>query len=221
MTPAHPLSVEAGAEPPEVLLVDDDEVNLLLTAVALRERGFAITESSGGEHALKLLAGWAPDIIVLDALMPGLDGFDTCRRLRAAPGFENVPVLMLTGLDDDASITRAYEAGATDFFVKSNQWSLLAGRLHYLLRASRTRIELERSKAKLARAQDLARMGSFDWRLGMHAGTGVLTLSPEGHRVLGYAPGDVGCRIPSNGGRCCGCCRASACTARCWPPTCR
>ena len=71
---------------------------------------------------------------------------------------------MLTGLDDDASITRAYQAGATDFFVKATQWSLLAGRLRYLLRASRTRIELERSKSKLARAQDLARMGSFDWR---------------------------------------------------------
>ena len=54
------------------MLVDDDEVNLLLTAAALRERGFNITESSGGEHALKVLADWAPDIIVLDAMMPGL-----------------------------------------------------------------------------------------------------------------------------------------------------
>jgi PleD family two-component response regulator len=97
------------------------------------------------------------------------------------PGFENVPVLMLTGLDDDASITRAYQAGATDFFVKSNQWSLLDGRLRYLLRASRTRQELERSKSKLARAQDLARMGSFDWRrqggLSLSAG-GAARLRP-------------------------------------------
>ena len=99
-------------------------------------------------------------------MMPGLDGFETCRELRVLPGFESLPVLMLTGLDDDASITRAYEAGATDFFVKSTQWSLLAGRLRYLLRASRTRVELERSKSRLARAQDLARMGSFDWRRG-------------------------------------------------------
>ncbi len=190
MTPAHPLAVEPGAKPPEVLLVDDDEVNLLLTAIALRERGFSITESSGGAHALKQLVDWAPDIIVLDAMMPGLDGFDTCRRLRRMPGYENVPVLMLTGLDDDASITRAYQVGATDFFVKSTQWSLLAGRLHYLLRASRTRIELERSKAKLARAQDLARMGSFDWRRHGAADIGSLQLSPEGLRVLGFNPAD-------------------------------
>ncbi len=169
---------------PTVLLVDDDEVNLLLTALALRERGFEIVETRGGEQALQRLRDWTPDIIVLDALMPELDGFETCHRLRQMAGFENVPVLMLTGLEDDASITRAYQAGATDFFVKSTQWSLLAGRLHYLLRASRTRIELERNRAKLARAQDLARMGSFDWRRA----EGGLLMSPEALRVFGFGP---------------------------------
>jgi predicted signal transduction protein with EAL and GGDEF domain/FixJ family two-component response regulator len=179
----HAFADDDSAEQPTVLLVDDDEVNLLLTAIALRERGFAITEAASGERALQMLADWSPDVIVLDAMMPGLDGFATCRELRGMPGFENIPVLMLTGLDDDASITRAYQAGATDFFVKSTQWSLLAGRLRYLLRASRTRLELERSKAKLARAQDLARMGSFDWR--RHDG---FSLSLEGLRVFGHGP---------------------------------
>jgi predicted signal transduction protein with EAL and GGDEF domain/CheY-like chemotaxis protein len=171
---------------PSVLLVDDDEVNLLLTALALKERGFEIVEASGGEEALERLRHWSPDIIVLDALMPGLDGFDTCRRLRRTPGFETIPVLMLTGLEDDASISRAYQAGATDFFVKATQWSLLAGRLQYLLRASRTRIELERNRAKLARAQDLARMGSFDWRRS----EGGLLMSPEALRVFGFGPNE-------------------------------
>jgi predicted signal transduction protein with EAL and GGDEF domain/CheY-like chemotaxis protein len=173
-------------EQPKVLLVDDDEVNLLLTSIALRERGFAITEASSGEMALHLMADVLPDVVVLDAVMPGLDGFATCQELRTLPGFEGVPVLMLTGLDDEASITRAYEVGATDFFVKCTQWSLLAGRLRYLLRASRTRYELERSKAKLARAQDLARMGSFDWRKG----GGDLAFSLEGLRVFGMGPQD-------------------------------
>ncbi|HOM12603.1 MAG TPA: EAL domain-containing protein, partial [Rubrivivax sp.] len=185
MTSEHAFANDPAGKPPQVLLVDDDEVSLLLTALALRERGFDVTESGGGEHALQLLASWAPDVVVLDAMMPGLDGFATCARLRAMPGYENVPVLMLTGLDDDASITRAYQAGATDFFVKANQWSLLAGRLQYLLRASRTRIELERSQAKLARAQDLARMGSFDWRRGGARSGGSVLLSAQGLRVLG------------------------------------
>jgi predicted signal transduction protein with EAL and GGDEF domain/DNA-binding response OmpR family regulator len=182
----QPAPDAISAEGARVLLVDDDEVNLLLTSLALRERGFSIIEATSGERAIELMKADPPDILVLDAMMPGLDGFETCRRLRVMTGFESVPVLMLTGLDDDASITRAYEAGATDFFVKSTQWSLLAGRLRYLLRSSRTRLELERSKAKLARAQDLARMGSFDWSRGQ----GSPHLSTEGLRVFGL-PLDV------------------------------
>ncbi|MBL8362309.1 MAG: EAL domain-containing protein [Rubrivivax sp.] len=183
--PDGPGRLADGAAPdavPRILLVDDDEVNLLLTALALRERGFDIVEASSGEQALEHLSGWTPDVIVLDAMMPGLDGFATCQRIREMPGFENVPILMLTGLDDDASIAHAYEVGATDFFVKATQWSLLAGRLRYLLRSSRTRIELAASKSKLARAQDLARMGSFEWlRHQRH-----LALSVEGLRVFGH-----------------------------------
>ena len=175
-------------ERPRLLLVDDDEVNLMLTAIALRERGFDIVEVPGGESALAALDDTAPDLVVLDALMPGMDGFQTCQALRALPAYAQIPVLMLTGLDDDASITRAYRAGATDFFVKSTQWSLLAGRLRYMLRASRTRQELERSKFKLARAQDLARMGSFDWRRG--EGMGQIELSAEALRVFGKSPGE-------------------------------
>ena len=189
------LQASDTVEPPErpsVLLVDDDEVTLLLTAVALRDRGFDITEARGGEEALALLVDWLPDIIVLDAMMPGLDGFDTCRELREAPGFSDLPVLMLTGLDDEASINRAFQVGATDFFIKSHQWSLLAGRLRHVLRSARTRQELERSKSKLARAQDLARMGSFDWQhgSGRRQVGGELVLAPEALRVFGFGPHD-------------------------------
>src|SRR6202012_3139286 len=95
-------------EQPKVLLVDDDEVNLLLTSIALRERGFAITEASSGEQAIEVVADWLPNVVVLDARMPGLDGFETCKEVRVLPAFESLPVLMLTGPDDDASITRAY-----------------------------------------------------------------------------------------------------------------
>ena len=172
---------------PSILLVDDDEVNLMVTSLALRDRGFRVTEVDSGERALELLGRSVPDIVVLDAMMPGLDGFETCGRLRDMPGLEHVPVLMLTGLDDDASIRQAYKAGATDFFVKSPQWSLLEGRLRYLLRAARVREELARSRARLARAQDLARMGSFEWHLVPGTVLGRLELSAEALRVVGSA----------------------------------
>jgi len=194
MTLIPEIDLDDLSQRPQVLLVDDDELTLLLTAQSLRERGFDVFEARGGELALAMLAHWTPDLVVLDALMPGLDGFASCKALRRLAGFENVPVLMLTGLDDEASIARAYQAGATDFFVKSSQWSLLSGRLRHLLRASRTRLELERSKSKLARAQDLARMGSFDWHssanpIGSQSGLGLI-LSPEALRVLGLGPKD-------------------------------
>ena len=171
----------------KVLLVDDDEVKLLLCTSALQSRGFQITQAMSGEAALDLLKGWQPDIVALDALMPGLDGFQTCERIRGMTGFEGTPVLMLTGLEDDASIQRAFEAGATDFFVKSSHWTLLAGRLRYLLRSSQYRIELEQSKSRLARAQDLARMGSLEWSAGQ-AGP---TLSEEARRVLGISANET------------------------------
>jgi CheY-like chemotaxis protein len=108
---------QVDGESRQVLLVDDDEVNLLVTSSALTEQGFVVTTAGGGEQALQMLAQWVPDVIVLDAQMPGMDGFETCAHLRQRPGFETLPVLMLTGLDDEASITRAYRVGANDFFV--------------------------------------------------------------------------------------------------------
>lgn len=178
---AHP----EGEHLPRILIVDDDEVNLLLTSFALREQGFVVRQANSGRDALRSLSEWYPDILVLDAIMPGLDGFETCQELRRIPGFESLPVLMLTGLDDESSINRAYEAGATDFFVKSQQWSLLAGRLRYLLRSAKTRQELELSKSKLALAQELARMGSVDWYIGSPS---QLVFSEESLRVFGALP---------------------------------
>jgi predicted signal transduction protein with EAL and GGDEF domain len=152
-----------------VLLIDDDPVVRMLTTAALTERGWRVVEADGGLEALELFAREHPQVIVLDALMPPPDGFETCERLRRLAGGEHVPILMLTGLNDEQSIARAYEAGATDFFVKTNsQWTLLSERLRYMLRAANTREELVQSKAKLNKAQRIARLGSWEWDLVAH-----------------------------------------------------
>ncbi len=152
-----------------VLLVDDDPVARLLTASALAERNWRVVEAESGARALQMFAIEHPDVVVLDALMPELDGFDTCERLRRLATGEHVPVLMLTGLDDEISIARAYEAGATDFFVKSNsQWTLLSERLRYMLRAARTREALVASQDNLTKAQRIARLGSWEWDIARH-----------------------------------------------------
>ena len=146
-----------------VLLVDDDPVARLLTTSILVQHGLTVHEAGNGAEALASFREHLPDCVLLDALMPGMDGFATCEALRRLPGGAQVPVLMLTGLEDEESIARAYEVGATDFFVKSNQWTLLAQRTRYLLRASKMRQELEHSRATLAKAQRIARLGTWDW----------------------------------------------------------
>ncbi len=151
-----------------VLLVDDDPVSRLLTASVLAQKGMRIVEAGSGQEALDKFSQQAFDCVLLDALMPGMDGFDVCRAIRLQPNGAHIPILMLTGLDDEKSIAFAYEAGATDFFVKSNQWTLLAQRTRYLLRASRMRQELEESRAKLARAQKIARLGN--WEIDLRTG---------------------------------------------------
>jgi len=171
-----------------VLLVDDDAVARLLTVTALGDRGWRVVEAGDGVEALERFARERPQVVVLDAIMPAPDGFETCERLRRLPGGEHVPILMLTGLDDERSIARAYESGATDFFVKANgQWTLLSERLRYMLRAAHTRQELLSSQAKLHKAQRIARLGSWEWDFRLQR----IRVSDEGRIVIGLAPSEA------------------------------
>jgi PAS domain S-box-containing protein len=170
-----------------VLLVDHDPADRARTAAALSARCWTVVEAGGGAEALEIFAARRPDIVVLDAFMPGIDGFATCERLRRLRGGEHVPVLMLTELNDEASITRAYEAGATDFQARSGtEWALLSERLRYMVRASRLREELAESSARLSKAQRIARLGNWDWDLA----TRTVTLSREGFAIAGLPQQD-------------------------------
>jgi diguanylate cyclase (GGDEF)-like protein len=101
--------------------------------------------------------------------MPDPDGFAICERLRRLPGGAHVPVVMLTGLDDEQSIGRAYDAGATDFFVKTpGRWTLLSQRLRYLTRSSRVREELARSQAELLKLANFDALTALPNRRHFH-----------------------------------------------------
>lgn len=167
--------------PDRVLVVDDDYPMRLLVSTGLAQRGFAVTEAVDGAAALERFGVERPDIVLLDAEMPGMSGFEACKAMRALPEGEHVPIVMLTGLDDDASIARAYEAGATDFYVKSSQMTLLAERVRYLLRTARMSAELARNRARLAKAQRMARLGTWDWDLARR----TVSASTESLRILG------------------------------------
>jgi diguanylate cyclase (GGDEF)-like protein len=149
------------SETAHLLIVDDDALLRAMAASTLVHAGFEVSEASGGDDALARIALRQFDLILLDVMMPGLDGYEICRRIRAMPAGGRVPILMLTGLNDTASIELAYRHGATDFITKPINWTLLSYKVRYALRASAAAEAMRHGRESLARAQSLAAMGSW------------------------------------------------------------
>ena len=145
---------------PLALVVDDDAVMRMLARAALEGAGWRVEEAENGHEALAAFQRLTPEVILLDVMMPGMDGFTACATLRKLPGGEHVPVLIMTGLDDYQSTTQAYDAGATDFLTKPLNGLLLTHRVRYIVRSSRILQELRTSQASLAQARDAALEGT-------------------------------------------------------------
>ena len=148
-----------------VLVVDDDMMVRFLATETLVGKQFQVMDAADGPAALQIVACLQPDVILLDVIMPGMSGFELCSELRKLPSCRNVPILMMTGLEDVDSINKAYEVGATDFITKPLNWTMLEHRVRYILRSSRTRLKLEENERSLAHAQRIARLGNWDWDL--------------------------------------------------------
>jgi len=174
----------SASEQPLVLIVDDDVTMRLLASETLGQAGFRVVEAEDGRAALAVFEALRPDVVLLDVMMPVLDGFETCAALRRIEGAEHVPVLMMTGLDDSDSINRVYEVGATDFITKPIAWPMLRHRVGYVLRATRAFVDLKQSQAQLTNAQRIAQLGHWDWNLG----TDEVQRSDEVCRILGLTP---------------------------------
>ena len=135
--------------PAKVLVVDDTPQNVKLLADILTAKGYLAITAASGEEALRKFASDAPDIVLLDIMMPGLSGYDVCRRIRADPATALVPVVLVTSLDPHAERLKGIEAGADDFVQKPfNQAELLA-RVRSLLRIKALQDEVSRQAAEL------------------------------------------------------------------------
>jgi two-component sensor histidine kinase/CheY-like chemotaxis protein len=149
-TPPNPGEISLAANRPVVLVVDDDPIIRLLARQALEPEGFEVAEAEDGNAALAFLQSHLPDIVLLDVVMPVVDGFTLCKTMRTFPGGSHLPVLMVTGKDDIASINRSYEVGATDFISKPINWLVLQQRLQYMLRANQVMDALRQSEKSLS-----------------------------------------------------------------------
>ncbi len=119
-----------------VLIVDDDTAIRALLSLAMQEEGYRVEEATNGEEAIAKYLRFRPDAILLDALMPHMDGFACCQHLRTLPGGESTPILMITFLDDQESIEQAFAVGATDYITKPIHWEVLSQRVHRLIEAN-------------------------------------------------------------------------------------
>lgn len=135
MKPPQP---ETGHSGELVLIVDDVPDNLALLHDALDEAGYTVVVATGGQAALARVAQEPPSIVLLDAVMPGVDGFEVARRLKADPATAAIPIVFMTGLTESEHVVKAFGAGVVDYVTKPVRTSELVARIESHLRAART-----------------------------------------------------------------------------------
>jgi class 3 adenylate cyclase len=132
-----------------ILVVDDQRANVEMLAGVLQARGYEVLIAMSGEAALDQVRSQNPDIVVSDILMPQMDGYELCRRLRAEPATTLLPVILVTSLDPQGERVNGIEAGADDFLSKPLNWEELFARVNSLLRIKRLQDEVKTLNAKL------------------------------------------------------------------------
>lgn len=147
--PAPPASAPHDAGTASILAVDDVPDNLDVLVAVLGDN-YTIKVAGSGERALKILSsGKIPDLILLDVMMPEMDGFEVCRRIKADPATRDIPVIFLTAMNETVDVTRGFAAGAVDFVTKPAVPAILQARIETHLRLRRSIAELQRSRVAL------------------------------------------------------------------------
>lgn len=152
-------------EAPSVLVVDDDRVTRNTLIKVLSKSGYEVREAENGQTALDLFREQTPDIILMDVMMPIMDGYTTCNEVRKLADHQSVPIIMLTGLNDMESIDQAFDSGATDFITKPINWTLLVKRVRYSLRTRAMGFALRRNEERLKKAQRIAKLAYWEYDL--------------------------------------------------------
>lgn len=143
----HPLKGRSGqvANQPRILVVDDEEDLLELVRFNLARDGYDVLGVVNGEEALKAVRREPPDLVVLDLMLPGLDGLEVCRRLKADPRTREIPIVMLTAKSEERDVVSGLERGADDYITKPFSPRVLSARVKALLRRreSERHVDLE------------------------------------------------------------------------------
>ncbi len=148
--------VTALHNPPLILVADDDRVMRLSVRHAMEQDGYQVVEANDGEACLAIFARSRPDVVLLDAIMPVLNGFDCCRRIQELSGTKRTPVLIITGLEDQESVDQAFAVGAVDYITKPIHLAVLRQRVRRLIQQVQLYQQLETAN------HELQRLAAFD-----------------------------------------------------------
>jgi len=137
----------------KILVVDDNEQNLELLVAYLETLGCAVVTAVDGIDALEKVAAEKPDLILLDIMMPRMSGFEVCRKIKSDPTTRDIPVIMVTALNELTDIERGVESGTDDFITKPVNHLELTTRVKSLLRVRHLKSELDRTLAYLGQVE--------------------------------------------------------------------
>lgn len=146
-------SIDSAHGPRKILAVDDSQTYLHELASTLRGEGYDVALARSGEEALDLLAVQSVDCVLLDLMMPGLGGHETCRRIKAAPIVRDTPLIMLTALEDRGAMLEGLAAGADDYISKSSEFAVLKARVRAQIRRKQFEDENRRIREQLLRKE--------------------------------------------------------------------
>nr|CRH05009.1 Putative diguanylate cyclase/phosphodiesterase (GGDEF & EAL domains) with PAS/PAC sensor(S) and Response Regulator Receiver modulation [Candidatus Magnetococcus massalia] len=124
--------LRSNDKPPCILVVDDDEAIRALLCHFMKKIGWSYVTAEDGKEAIDKSISAHPDIILMDAKMPVMDGFDACKHIKETTATRHIPILIITALDDDQSVNQAYASGASDYVPKPIHWAILRNRVEFL-----------------------------------------------------------------------------------------
>src|SRR5690242_5614962 len=166
-----------------ILVVDDTPANIQALAGTLKAKGYQISVATNGRQALDVLVRVQPDLILLDVMMHEMDGFETCRRIKASEAWREIPIIFLTAKTEVADIVQGFELGAVDYVAKPFNGHELLARVSTHLTMDELRRSLAEKNIQLARAHELVRR-AFGRYVSEEVASSILQ-SPEGLEMGG------------------------------------